>query len=55
MTQNEHVYAICSRVEVVDDVISGVVIQLIPCENVCLNLWVPSFSSFRKIEIIIYV
>ena len=40
MTQHEHVYAICSRQEIVDDVISG--------EDV--DLWVTSFRSCREIR-----
>ena len=49
MTQNEHVYAFCCRLEVAGDVISG--------ENVrtnegyaVLNFEVASFSSVRDIQ-----
>ena len=49
MTQNEHIYAICCRPEVVGDIIS--------CENVkiikgyaVLNSEVAGFTNFRDIK-----
>ena len=45
MTQNKHVYAIGSRSEVADDVVSGEDVETF-WEYVSVNLLVASFSSF---------
>ena len=54
MAQNEHIYAICGRQEVVDDVISGENEESF-CEYVHLNLWVVLWvvnsAVFKKIEV----
>ena len=49
MTQNEHVYAICCRPEVADDVISGENVKTIEGYDM-LNFGVASFISFRHIK-----
>ena len=49
MTQNEHVYAICYRPAVDDDVISGENVKTIEGYTV-LNFEVASFSTFRDIK-----
>ena len=49
MTQNEHVYAICCRLEVAGDVISSEQAKTIERYAV-LNFEVASFNSFRDIE-----
>ena len=46
-TQNEHVYAICCRPEVVGDGISGGNVTTVESYNV-LNFEVVSFNSFRE-------
>ena len=48
MSKNEHVYAICFRLEVVGDVISGENVKTIE-GYVLLNIEVASFSSIRDI------
>ena len=48
MTQNEHVYAICSRLEVGGDVISGENVKNVEGSAV-LNFEVGSSNSFRDI------
>ena len=48
MTKNEHVYAICCRLEVDGDVISGENVNTIEGYAV-LNIEVASVSSFRDI------
>ena len=49
MTQNEHVYVICCRLEVAGDVIASENIKTIEGYAV-LNFKVASFSSFRDIQ-----
>ena len=49
MTQNEHVYAICRRPEVVGDVISGENVKTVKGYAV-LNFEVASSNSFRDIQ-----
>ena len=46
-TQNEHVYAICCRPEIADDVISGENVKTVDGYAV-LNFEVASLSSFLK-------
>ena len=48
MTKNEHVYAICCRLEVAGDVLSGENVKTIEGFAV-LNFEVAGFSSFRDI------
>ena len=50
MTQIEHVYAICCRLEVDDDVISGKDVHAFRY-YACVNLRVAILSSFDKIQI----
>ena len=49
MTQNEHLYAICCRPEVVDDVISDQNVKTIE-GYVVVNVKVASSSNFRDIK-----
>ena len=49
MTQNEHVYAICCRLEVSGDVISGENVKTIEGQAV-LSFEVVSSNSFRDIK-----
>ena len=49
MTQNEHVYAICCRPEVADDVVSGRYVKTIE-RYIGVYFEVASSSSFRDIK-----
>ena len=49
MTANEHVYAICCRLEVAGDVISGENVKTVEGHAV-LNFEVASFRGFRDIK-----
>ena len=52
MTQNEHVYAICCRLEGAGDVISGDNVKTLGA-NAVLNFIVASLNIFRDIKKII--
>ena len=49
MTQNESIYAICCRPEIVGDIISGEIVKIVE-RYAMLNLEVASFSTFRDIQ-----